>query len=291
MASRMAEASTRPLYGFSDAQLAELPTIYAGTLYAGRTVLVSGGGSGLGRATAFLLARLGAHVVVAGRSREKLESAVAAMAQQGLKADWRQVDIRQAESVAALFTGLAAEGIVPDMLVNSAGGQFPQAAIDFSEKGWATVQSTNLDGTWRMMQAAARAWRDAGTGGRIINIVVVVQQGLYGIAHSVAARAGVIGLSQNLAVEWAPLGIQINCIAPGVIETAGWNVYDETAVATYPKSNPMMRCGTAWDVAEACAFLGSPAGGFITGELLHIAGGGQLWGQTWTIEKPGYFSG
>ena len=95
----------------------------------------------------------------------------------------------------------------------------------------------------------------------------------------------------DLGGDALPLGIQINCIAPGVIETAGWNVYDETAVATYPKSNPMMRCGTAWDVAEACAFLGSPAGGFITGELLHIAGGGQLWGQTWTIEKPGYFSG
>jgi len=287
----MAEDRPRPVYGFSDDQLAQLPTIYASTLYAGRTALVSGGGSGLGRATAFLLARLGAHVVVAGRSREKLESVVAALRQQGLKADWRQVDIRQAESVAALFAGLAAEGIVPDMLVNSAGGQFPQAAIDFSEKGWATVQSTNLDGTWRMMQAAARVWREAGTGGRIINIVVVVQQGLYGIAHSVAARAGVIGLSQNLAVEWAPLGIQINCIAPGVIETAGWNVYDETAVATYPKSNPMMRCGTAWDVAETCAYLGSHAAAFITGEVLHVAGGGQLWGQTWTIEKPGYFSG
>lgn len=288
----MAEAGNRPrYYGFSDTQLASLPTIYAPGLYAGRTALITGGGSGLGRATAWLLARLGAHVVIAGRKQEKLDGATAALRQHGHSADCQQVDIRQPDSVAALFDALAARGLVPDLLVNSAGGQFPQAAIDISDKGWATIQSTNLDGTWRMMQSAARCWRDAGRGGQIINIVVVVRQGLYGIAHSVAARSGVIGLSQNLAVEWAPLDIRINCIAPGVIETAGWNVYDETAVATYPRSNPMMRSGTAWDVAEACAYLGSPAAAFITGEVLHVAGGGQLWGQTWTIEKPEYFSG
>ena len=139
------------------------------------------------------------------------------------------------------------------------------------------------------MQAAARHWRDRSRGGAIVNVVVVAQHGLYGIAHSVAARSGVIGLSRNLAIEWAPLGIRINCVAPGVIETNGWNVYEDAVVADYPKSNPMMRSGSAWTVAEGIAYLGGPGGEFITGELLHIAGGGQLWGQTWTIPRPDYF--
>jgi len=86
----------------------------------------------------------------------------------------------------------------------------------------------------------------------------------------------------------APLGIRINCIAPGVIETAGWKVYSPEAVATYPQTNPMMRVGSTWDVAEACAFLGGPSGRFITGEVLNVAGGGQLWGETWTTGKPDY---
>lgn len=285
----MAEPAVRRSYGFSDKELAELPTVYAGSLFAGVTVLVSGGGSGIGRATAWLLARLGARVVVVGRTVEKLQSLTTALENAGLLADWAQVDIRRRASVEALFEDLSSRNLTLDALINSAGGQFPQAAIDFSENGWQSVVSTNLDGTWRMMQSAAREWRKAGRGGRIVNIVVV-RQGLYGIAHSIAARSGVIGLSRNLAVEWAPMGISINCIAPGVIETEGWNVYDSDVAAAYPKTNPMMRSGTAWDIAQACAYLCSPAADFISGELLHVAGGGQHWGQAWTIPKPEYFT-
>jgi citronellol/citronellal dehydrogenase len=123
----------------------------------------------------------------------------------------------------------------------------------------------------------------------VINIVVVTTHGLYGVAHSIAARSGAIGLSRALAVEWAPLGIRVNCIAPGAIETGGWKVYSPEARATYPRSNPMMRVGSAWDIAEACAYLGGPAAGFVTGEVLTVDGGGQLWGETWTIPKPDYF--
>jgi citronellol/citronellal dehydrogenase len=176
-----------------------------------------------------------------------------------------------------------------DLLVNSAGGQFPQAAIDFSEKGWNAVVNTNLNGTWRMMQAAARRWRDAKHSGSIVNIVVVTTHGLYGVAHTIAARAGVIGLSRAVAVEWAPLGVRVNCVAPGAVETAGWKVYAPEARAAYPRSNPMMRVGTAWEIAEACVYLGGPAAGYVTGETLTVDGGGQLWGETWTIPKPDYF--
>jgi citronellol/citronellal dehydrogenase len=120
---------------------------------------------------------------------------------------------------------------------------------------------------------------------------VVTVHGLHGVAHTIAARSGVVGLTRALAVEWAPLKIRVNCIAPGVIETPGWNVYDPKAVEAYPRSNPMMRNGTTWEVAEACAYLAGPGAAFVTGEVLNVAGGSQLWGETWTIERPEYFKG
>ena len=109
-----------------------------------------------------------------------------------------------------------------------------------------------------MMQAAAQRWRDRKHPGSIVNIVVVTTHGLYGIAHTIAARSGVIGLSRAVAVEWAPLNIRVNCVAPGAIETEGWKVYKPEATATYPRSNPMMRAGSPWDIAEACVYLAGP---------------------------------
>jgi citronellol/citronellal dehydrogenase len=156
-------------------------------------------------------------------------------------------------------------------------------------KGWNTVVNTNLNGTWYMMQGAARAWRDQNRPGSITTIVVVTRQGLHGVAHTIAARSGVVGLTQALAVEWAPLKIRLNCIAPGVIETPGWRVYDPKALEAYPKSNPMMRNGSTWDVAEACGYLAGPGAEYVTGEVLNVAGGAQLWGETWTTGKPDYF--
>lgn len=280
---------SEPRFGLEDADLAVHPTVYAPGAFAGRTVLISGGAGGIGRAAGWLLGRLGARVVLAGRNAQKLDGAVEAMGRHGLDVRGLTVDIREPDSIGALFARIAAETGGIDLLINSAGGQFPQAAIDFSVKGWNTVINTNLNGTWHMMQAAAQAWRAAERPGAIVNIVVVTTHGLHGVAHTIAARSGVIGLSQALAVEWAPLGIRINCIAPGVVETPGWRVYDPAAVAAYPKSNPMMRNGTTWEIAEACAYLGGPAGGFVTGEVLNVAGGSQLWGEAWTIAKPDYF--
>lgn len=275
-------------FGLDDEALAVHPTIYGPAAYEGKTVLISGGAGGIGRATAWLLGRCGANVILAGRSQEKLDAAVEVMTAKGLQVSGYAVDIREPDSVAALYARVAESGGF-DILVNSAGGQFPQAAIDFSVKGWNTVVNTNLNGTWYMMQGAAQAWRDAGRPGSIINIVVVIRQGLYGVAHTIAARAGVVGLSQALAVEWAPLNIRINCIAPGVIETPGWRVYDPAAVEAYPKSNPMMRNGSTWEIAEACAYLAGDGAQFVTGEMLNVAGGSQLWGETWTTGKPDYF--
>jgi len=147
----------------------------------------------------------------------------------------------------------------------------------------------NLRGAFLCARQQIRLLLEDERPGAIVNVVVVTQQGLYGVAHSVAARAGVIALSENLAVEWAPLKIRVNCIAPGPIETPGWRVYKAEQRDTYARSTPMMRAGQAWEIAEACAYLGGTAADYITGETLHVAGGSQLWGETWTIPRPDYF--
>ena len=286
-----AAPSSDERFGLDDEALASRRTVYAPGALEGQVALISGGAGGIGRATAWLFARLGARVIVAGRSEAKLDALVAALAARGLEAGRCAVDIREPASVAALFDRVYADHGRLDCLINSAGGQFPQAAIDFSVKGWNAVVNTNLNGAWYMMQAAAQRWRQAGAPGSIVNIVVVTSHGLHGIAHSLAARSGVIGLSRAVSVEWAPLGIRVNCIAPGSIETEGWKVYSPEARAAYPRSNPMMRVGTTWDIAEACMYLSGPAGNYVSGEVLTVDGGGQHWGETWTTGKPPYFEG
>lgn len=278
------------MFGLSDEELASAPLTYRSDLFKGKTVLVSGAGSGLGKATAFLFARLGAHLAICGRKAERLDAAAEAIRRLGAEVSVHPMSIRDPEQVAKLLSDVWTRHGKLDVLVNNAGGQFPQAAIDFSTKGWNAVIDTNLTGTWHMMQAAARHWRDAGRGGCITNVVAVVWRGMPGIAHTCAARAGVIYLSKTVATEWAPLGIRVNCVAPGVIETEGMAVYPEEARRALPGSNPMRRSGQATDVADAIAYLSGPGGNFVTGEVLVVDGGGQNWGDLWTIPRPGYFS-
>ena len=277
--------------GLSDTELADHPTVFASDALKGQVVVVSGAAGGIGRAIAFLFARLGAHVVAVGRNQDKLDTLVGNISSRGLTASSHLADIRDPDAINAMFDAVWATRGRLDILVNSAGGQFPQPAIDYSIKGWNAVINTNLNGTWYMMQAAAQRWRAHKHPGSIVNIVVVTTHGLYGVAHTIAARSGVIGLSRAVAVEWAPLKIRVNCVAPGAIETEGWNVYSPEARAAYPRSNPMMRTGSPWDVAEASVFLAGPSAKFITGETLTVDGGGQLWGETWTTGKPAYFRG
>jgi citronellol/citronellal dehydrogenase len=252
---------------------------FARDLLAGQRVLVTGAAGGIGREISKLAGQLGAHVVLAGRSLDKLTALQAELTASSAHV----VDIRERESVDALF---AAEPV--DIVIHAAGGQFPQPAIDYSLKGFRAVIATNLEGTFNVMQAAARVWRDAKRGGSIVNIVVS-PRGLHHVAHTVAARAGVKAFSEAVAVEWAPLGIRVNCVAPGVIETPGWAAYAPEVAARYPNGNPLRRAGTAWDVAVACIFLGGPTASFVTGETLEVSGGGHLWGEVWTTPKPAWF--
>ena len=281
--------SPRPQYGFSDDELLALPTVYRPDLFRGQVALVSGGGSGLGKAIAVLLGRLGATLVLCGRDAGKLEAARAMMAAAGMRVETQAMTIRDADAVAGLMDALWARHGRLDLLVNNAGGQYPQAAIDFTVKGWNAVIDTNLNGTWYMMQAAARRWRDSGQAGNIVNIVADIWRGMPQMAHTAAARAGIVYLSRTVAVEWAPLSIRVNCVAPGCCETSAFGRYPPAGAATFVQSNPMRRAGDAWDVAEAVVYLAAPSGKFVTGEVLTVDGGQQLWGDPWAGGRPREF--
>ncbi len=267
------------------------PLTFRSDLLKDQVVLVSGAGSGIGKAIAIQCARLGAKLAICGRKVEKLEATAAILRDLGAEVMVRPATIRAAEDVDRLHAEVWERFGRLDHLVNNAGGQFPQAAIDYSVKGWNAVIDTNLNGTWYMMQAAARNWRDRGLPGSIVNIVTVVWRGMPGVAHTCAARAGVIYLSKTVAIEWAPLDIRINCVAPGAIATEGMDVYSDEARSELPRSNLMQRFGDATDVADAVTYLIAPSGSFVTGEVVVVDGGNQVWGDQWTIPRPDYFAG
>ncbi len=276
-------------FGMNEEQLAALPTVFRNDLFKDKIALVSGAGSGLGKAIATLLGKLGAKVLICGRNAERLQQSEKFLRSLGVDVLAYPMTIRDPEQVGALFDLAQSHWGGIDILVNNAGGQFPQAAIDFKVKGWNAVIDTNLNGTWYMMQTAAQRWVKASRPGNIINIVAVIWRGMPGIAHTCAARAGVIYLSKTLAVEWAPYHIRVNCVAPGVVETEGFNVYPPEGRESFHQSNPMRRTGDVQDVAEACAYLAAPSGKFITGEILNIDGGQQMWGDPWPAGRPDYF--
>ncbi len=278
-------------WGFTDDELAAHPIAYRPDLFKGQVVLISGGGSGLGRGMAYLFARLGAQVVVCGRRIEKLQSTADGIKQRiGGEVGTHAMTIRDAAAVDTMMAEIFDTYGRLDLVVNNGGGQFPQAAIDYTVKGWNAVIDTPLHGPWYMMQSAARQWQARGQAGNIVNIVAVVARGMPQVAHTCAARAGVIYLSKSLSTEWAPLKIRVNCVAPGSIATEGLNVYPRAAAEAFRQSNPMLTLGDAYDIANAVAYLASPeTGKFITGELLCVDGGRQQWGEDWPAGIPDYF--
>jgi citronellol/citronellal dehydrogenase len=276
-------------YGMSDAEMLARKTVFAPGLFQGQVVLVSGGGSGLGKATAILFARLGATVVICGRDADKLAAAAVLLADAGLAAETHSLTIRDAEAVDRMLATIWQKHGRLDVLVNNAGGQYAQPAIDFSVKGWNAVIDTNLNGTWYMTQAAARRWVEHAQPGNVVNVVADVWRGMPQMAHTAAARAGVIYMSKSVAVEWAPDNIRVNCVAPGCCESSAFGRYVPEGRATLYQSNPMRHAGDEWDVAEAIVYLAAPSGKFITGEVVTVDGGQQLWGEPWPAGRPAAF--
>ncbi len=277
-------------FGFSNEELLNVPTVYSADLFKNKTVLITGAGSGLGKANAVLFARLGANIVLCGRKIDKLIATQEII--DHLPGDHMSIamTIRDPEIVADTMDKVWQKYGQLDVLLNNGGGQYPQQAIDFSVKGWNAVIDTNLNGTWYMMQAAAKKWIEHKQEGSIINIVANFMRAMPGIAHTCAARAAVTYLSKTLAVEWAEHKIRINCVSPGCVETEGFGVYPEEGLKSFKTSNPMLRVGDAHDVAEACVYMSASSGKFITGEMLSIDGGNQVWGDFWPAGKPEYYN-
>tara|TARA_B100000676_G_scaffold20988_1_gene18175 strand:- start:6199 stop:7056 length:858 start_codon:yes stop_codon:yes gene_type:complete len=276
-------------YGLSDAELVSYETVYRSDLFAGQVALVSGAATGIGRGIATLFARLGADLMICGRNARRLDEAVGFLSQFGTRVVAEQMTIRDPNAVDKLMERTFSELGRLDHLVNNAGGQFAQDAIDISAKGWQAVIDTNLNGSWYMMQNAAQRWRERGDSGSVITITALVDRGVNQMVHTVASRAGVIHLTRAVAVEWAPFNIRVNTVAPGVIASSGFNNYSDEALEHFFSVGPMRRPGHAMDIAEACAYLSGNSGNFVTGQTLIVAGGADIHGDLWPAGKPAYF--
>jgi NAD(P)-dependent dehydrogenase (short-subunit alcohol dehydrogenase family) len=246
----------------------------------GQVALLSGGGSGLGRASALELAALGARVVVCGRRLEPLEQTVAAA--EGGRCDAIACDIREEGEVEALVDEVLARHGRIDLLVNNAGGQFLTPAEDITPKGFRTVIRLNVEGTWLMTHAVATKAMMGGGGGKIINVTLSPHHGLPGMAHSSAARAAVENLTRVLSIEWARFGITLTALAAGHFAT-------ETLMTKYPTpvvegvagTVPLQRMGTEEEFAWLVAYLASPAGDYFSGAILTIDGARDNWFGAW----------
>jgi NAD(P)-dependent dehydrogenase (short-subunit alcohol dehydrogenase family) len=246
--------------------------------YAGQTVAVTGGGTGLGKAIALEFARLGANVAIVSRGEEHRAAGVAAIEAVGARALGVACDIRQPDQVATAFDQIALVFSHPTVLVNNAAGNFPVPAEDLSPNGWRTVVDIVLNGTFFCSREFGRRHIAAGTSGAIINVgASYAWTGGPGFAHSAAAKAGVKNMTETLAVEWGPYGIRVNGLVPGLFPHE-----DEVAAikatpgrgdrASEEASCPALRTGRLRELGWAATFLGSPYASYISGHTLVVDG-------------------
>jgi citronellol/citronellal dehydrogenase len=249
-------------------------------LLDGQVAIVSGGGSGLGRASALELAALGATVVVCGRREQPLEETAGRA--EGGRVEARPCDIREEDEVEALVEAVLERHGQIDVLVNNAGGQYMTPAEDITPKGFRTVMRLNVEGTWLMTHAVATKAMMDGRGGKIVNVTLSPHHGLPGMAHSSAARAAVENLTRVLSIEWARFGIRLTALAAGHFAT-------ETLMTKYPQqvvegvagTVPLGRLGTEEEFAWLVAYLASPGGDYLSGAILTIDGARDNWFGAW----------
>ncbi len=265
------------------------PSIFAKGLLDGQVALVTGGGSGIGLATARELAYLGARVAICGRTLEKVEAAVSVIEGDGIEKDrifGGRCDIRDPEGIASFVSDVLARFGRIDALVNNAGGQFPSPAELMSPKGWEAVIRNNLNGTFYMTREVATRAMIPAARGRIVNVTAMVARGFPGMSHTGAARAGVENLTKSLAIEWAHHGIRVNAVAPGNnIRSSGTARYGEDMLELARKATPVKRLGTEDEVARLIVFLTLPQNDFITGVVYGVDGGQPLWGDVWMVPE------
>jgi peroxisomal 2,4-dienoyl-CoA reductase len=254
--------------------------IFAPGLLSGRVALITGGGTGIGRAIAEAMAALGARVAIASRSPAHLDPAAAAIRERtGARVAALEVDVRDSARVDAMIERAEAELGPLDILVNNAAGNFFRPSVAMSDSAWAAVRGIDLDGTFYCSRAAARGMLERRFG-RIINITATLhRRGFPGMAHMTAAKAGIDALTRTLGSEWAPYGVTVNAIAPGPVETEGamkaFEVEGDARDRAY-REVPVGRFGRAEEIACVACFLASPAGAFVTGAVWTIDGGEEL---------------
>jgi peroxisomal 2,4-dienoyl-CoA reductase len=268
------------------------PSVFRDGLFDGQVALITGGGSGIGRGIADVLSGLGAHVVLASRKLERVETAAAEIRAAGGRASAVAVDVRDPERVAAAVAEVhGAQGRI-DLLVNNAAGNFYAPSESLTPNAWKSVIEIDLYGTFFCAQAVLPVMKEQG-GGTIINISMTLHyRGWPLMAHATAAKAGIDALTRTLALEWAPYGVRMNAIAPGPIPTEGvrkaftpppsaTGVPDlfavEKAMEGYARTAiPLQRWGAPADIGNMVAYLSSPAGSWITGAIMVVDGGEWL---------------
>ena len=256
--------------------------IFRPGLLEGAVCVVSGAGSGLGRASAVELARLGATVVGCGRRAEPLEATVGAIQSAGGVAEGRPMDIRDADAVEELIAGVVERHGRLDVLVNNAGGQFLSPAEAISPKGFRTVIDLNVQGTWQMTHAAATRAFIPQRSGKVVSVTLSPHHGMPGMVHSGAARAAVENMMRTLSIEWARFNVKLCAVAAGQFDTEVLRTkYPKEVAENVVRTVPLQRLGTPEEMAWLIAYLASPAGDFLSGCVVTIDGARDNWFGPW----------
>lgn len=261
-------------------------SVFAPGLFKDHTVIVTGGGSGLGRCTAHELAHLGANVVIVGRNPEKLDNVAKEIGEDGGTVAAMICDIREEDQVIAVIDRTIERFGAIHGLVNNAGGQYRTEMKTISTKGFEAVVRNNLTGGFIFMREVYLRWMEE-HGGAIVNIIADIWNGWPEFAHSGAARGGMLTLTETAACEWAHSGVRVNCVAPGGIASSGFDTYPPEItqrLLEYADKVPLPRYGTESEISAAIVYLLSPAAAYVTGTCLRVDGGAPNRRQTWTRE-------
>lgn len=249
-------------------------SVLRANLFKDQNIIVTGGGSGIGRCTAHELASLGARVILLGRKEDKLIKTATEIEEDGGQAIWFSCDIREEDTVKAVVASIYQTVDQVHGLVNNAGGQYPSPLAMISQKGWETVVRTNLTGGFLMAREVYNQGMNR-QGGAIVNIVADMWGGMPGMGHSGAARAGMVNLTQTAAYEWGCSGVRVNAVAPGWIASSGMDTYPESfkaIIRNLRAAVPLKRLAEEAEVASAICFLLSEGAAFISGATLRIDG-------------------